>query len=217
MSGSSPPALHDADPIEEGARRRLLSAGQTVFDEGDAAAVLYLVRSGSVELVRRGAGVVHCVSRLGPGSLFGEQGTLVPGARRSRAVVAEDAELLEIETALFEQMCRERGDIALRVSRALAERTEALELRLASLADQNALRALVGTLLRLAHAGSEGARVDATLRLLGTESGLGLHDTWRTLQRLVEAKLVRLADDVLLVPDPDALAMRADEAGAPPR
>ena len=94
MSGASPLGALDQDPLEAGARTRSLAAGEIVFDEGDPGDSLYLVRSGSVELLRRGAGGMRCVARLGPGSLFGEQGTLVAGARRSRATIAQDAELL---------------------------------------------------------------------------------------------------------------------------
>jgi len=217
VSGASPLGALDPDPFEAGARTRSLAAGELVFDEGDPGDSIYFVRSGSIELLRRGAGGMRCVARLGPGSLFGEQGTLVAGARCSRATVAQDAELLELRTSLFEQMCRERGDIALRVSRALAERADALERRLASLADEDGLRALTRALLRLARPATEGARVDATLRGVAAEAGLALGDAWRAIQRLVESRLVRLADDVLVVPDLEALAASAEAVGAEPR
>ncbi|MCC6642033.1 MAG: Crp/Fnr family transcriptional regulator [Deltaproteobacteria bacterium] len=217
MSGASPRCERDLDPLEGEARARSFAAGEIVFDEGDPGAALYLVRSGCVEILRRGAGGMRCVARLGPGSLFGEQGAFVAGRRRSRARVAQDAELLEVEAGLFEQMCLERGDIALRVSKALADRADALEQRLASLAEEDGLRAVTRALLRLARPAPQGARVEATLRLLAADSGLALVETWRAMQRLVESRLVRLVDDVLVVPDPDALAASLEAGSAPAR
>jgi CRP-like cAMP-binding protein len=198
------------DPVLREAHQRCLEAGAVVFDEGDSGGALYLIRSGAVEVTRRGPAGARCVARLGPGELFGEQGTLVAGPRRSRATVTRDAELLELDTALLEEMCLERADIALRVSRALAARAQSLEQRLASLEGEDGLRAMVRVLIRLARPCAEGSRIEATLRLLAGESGLGLLDAHRAIQRLVERRLVRLVEDVLIIADLDALSGSLD-------
>jgi len=188
------------------AHGRRLAAGAVVFDDGDAGAELFLIRSGEVELARRGPAGSRTVSRLGAGEFFGEQGALLEGPRRGRATVTRDAELLAIDAALFEAMCLERPDIGLRFSRALAARAQCLEQRLASLEAEDGLRAMVRVLARLAERDAEGARVEAPLRRLAAEAGLGLLDAHHAIQHLVERKRVRLVEDVLVIPDPDALA-----------
>ncbi len=199
------------------AHRRCLGAGAIVFEEGDAGGSLYFIRSGAVEVTRRGPTGARSVARLGPGDLFGEQGSLLAGPRRSRATVTRDAELLELSAPLFEQMCLERADIGLRVARALAARADALEQRLASLEGEEGLHAVVRVLLRHARPAAAGTRVEASLRLLARESALGLLEAHRAIQRLAERRLVRLVDDVLLVPDLDALSASLEAPAPTPR
>jgi hypothetical protein len=107
-------------------------------------------------------------------------------------------------------MCLERADIALRVSRMLAERVQGLEQRLANLEGEDGLHAMVRTLLRLARPGADGSRVEGTLRSLAEESGLVLLDAHRAIQSLVDRRLLRLVEDVLIVSDLDALSGSLD-------
>lgn len=192
------------------ALQRCLEAGSVVFDDGDPGRALFFIRSGEVELSRRFAGGARRVARLGPGQFFGEQGVLAPGPRRGSAVVTRDAELLEVEAAVFEEMCLERPDIALRIARAMAERAQALEQRLAGRGGEDGLRALVLALVRLSRPEGESIRVAGKLRDVAREAGLGLLEAHQALQQLVERKLVRLVDDVLQVPDLESLAASAD-------
>lgn len=207
------PALEGSDgldPVVREAHQRCFEAGAVVFDEGDAGGSLYLIRSGAVEVTRRGPAGARCMARLGPGELFGEHGTLVPGPRRSCATVTRAAELLELDAAVFEEMCLERADIALRVSRMLAERLQGLEQRLANLEGEDGLHAMLRVLLRLARPCAEGARIETTLRSLAEESGLVLFDAHLAIQSLVDRRLLRLVEDVLIVPDLDALSGSLD-------
>lgn len=188
------------------AHQRAFEAGSLVFDEGEAGQSLFFIRSGEIELARRGAAGLLPVARLGPGEFFGEQGVLVAGPRRSRATVTRQAQLIEVDAGTFETMCLERPDIALRVTRALASRATTLEQRLASLEGEDGLRVLARALIRLLRIGPEGARVEGSLRTLAAEAGLGLLEAHHALQQLVERKAVRLVDDVLQILDPTALS-----------
>ncbi len=199
------------------AHRRRFEAGDIVFDEGEPGGTVYLIRSGVVDVTRSGPGGGRCVAHLGPGELFGEQGALVPGPRRSRATVTRGAELLAVEAGVFEEMCLERADIALRVCRSQAARGEALERRLASIEIGDALRAMGRAVLRLARAVPEGARIETTLRTLADDAALGFCDAHRAIQQLVERRIVRLAEDVLTVPDVAALEAVAATSPETPR
>ena len=68
--------------------------GETVIRQGDPADALYLISSGTAEIVRGRAGP----TRLGPGELFGE-GALMRGGRRNTTVVAAD----ELDTLVLEK------------------------------------------------------------------------------------------------------------------
>jgi len=196
-----------ADPAVLEAHQRCFEAGALVFDEGDPGRALYFIRSGEIELSRRGPAGGRALARLGPGEFFGEQGALLAGPRRSRAAAVCDAELLEVSADVFEDMCLERPDIALRITRALVARADDLEQRLAALAGEGGAGNLVHVLLRRAQPAAEGARVEASLRVLAGEAGCGMLDAHHALQQLLERRLVRLVEDVLIVPD--LVALRA--------
>jgi CRP-like cAMP-binding protein len=210
MSGArSTPAGGDSRALDAGAvgeHLRSLEAGAVVFEAGDSAHSIYFIRSGEVELAHRGAAGSRRLARLGPGEFFGEQGALLDGPRRSRATVTRESELLELDAEVFQEMCLERPDIGLRISRVLAARAQALEQRLASLEGEDGLRATVRVLLRLAGTEGENARIETTLRSLAEEAGLELLDAHYAIQQLVERRMLRLVEDVLILPDPSAMA-----------
>jgi hypothetical protein len=105
----------------------------------------------------------------------------------------------------LQDMCLERPDIA-SISAALAVRVQALELRLVGQEEESGLAGMVRVLGRLARPAGESSRVDATLRLLAQEAGMGLLDAHHAIQHLLERELVSLVDDVLEIPDLAALA-----------
>ncbi len=97
-----------------------LPQGSLVTREGAAAGELYLLESGAVTVsVHSLAGNIEVGSITAPGS-FGEMGLLL--SRRTATVhVAKDAKLWRLPRERFEQLVRERPDIALSVATALAD------------------------------------------------------------------------------------------------
>ncbi len=73
--------------LADGARRRELAAGTTVFDVGDPSNCAYVILSGRVELQRDG----QVTSVLLPGDIFGELSALHGTPRAGRAMVAVKA------------------------------------------------------------------------------------------------------------------------------
>jgi len=191
---------------------RSFEAGQTVFDEGDQGEVLYVIQTGMVELMRSGPNGPRLVARLAPGEFFGEMGVLLGRPRAVRAVAASASQLIELDAATFEEMCVERPEIAIRVIQRLAARVIDLEQRLAALGVDDLLRPVVRVLVRRAEREEEGAKLATTLRKLAAEAGLSLLEGHRALGQLLERKLVRLVDDVLVIPDLEALSACLDAA-----
>jgi CRP/FNR family cyclic AMP-dependent transcriptional regulator len=94
------------------------AAGDKIFVTEDDAKLMYVVRSGRVNIMA--SGVV--LETIGPGGLFGEM-ALIDGAPRSATAVAVDAtEVAAIDRAGFLFMVRQSPDFALEVMSVLAAR-----------------------------------------------------------------------------------------------
>ncbi len=189
---------------------RQVASGATVFEEGDGGRSLFVIQSGQVELTRRSGEGSRLVARLGPGEFFGEMSVLLGRSRSVRAVAASDARLLEIDGSLFESMCVEQPEVAIRVIQRLAARVIDLEQRLAALGVDDLLRPVVRVLLRRAEPEEGGHRVPLRLRELASEAGLSMLEAHRALGQLFDRKLIRLADDVLRVASLEALSASLD-------
>ncbi len=189
---------------------RVFEAGSVIFEEGDAGEVLFVIQSGEVELTRMGLTGRQAVARLGCGEFFGEMSVVVREPRTARAVATTDCRLLELDGATLEAMCVERPEIAIRIIRRLTDRLIDSERRLSALGVDDLLRPVVRALVRNAEQQGEGFRISGTLRSLAQESGLSMLEAHRALHQLLDQKLVRLVDDVLVTPDVDKLSACLD-------
>lgn len=94
------------------------AAGDKIFVTEDDASLMYVVRSGRVNIMA--SGVV--LETIGPGGLFGEM-ALIDGAPRSATAVAVEAtEVAPIDRTAFLFMVRQSPDFALEVMSVLATR-----------------------------------------------------------------------------------------------
>lgn len=190
---------------------REYGAGEVIYEIGDETSVLYVIQAGQVELLRDSGEGSRTIARHGPGDFFGEMGVLGTRPRSSRAVAASDARVLELDRVTVEAMCLERPEIALRIVQRLAARLTDLEQRLTAMGADDLLRPIVRVLVRRADSLAQGgARVATTLRRLASESGLTMLEAHRALSQLLERKRVRLQDDVLMIPDLEALSAALD-------
>jgi CRP-like cAMP-binding protein len=188
------------------AYQRTLAPGETVFDAGDPGDHLYVIQSGEVELIRETPSRARVVARLGPGDFFGELGVVLGEPRHSRAVAVNTTRVIALDRETLEGMCLDQPEIAIRMIRVLVSRLIEAERRLAALCVDDLLRPVVRALLRHAEAaGDTGLRVSARLRELARSAGLSMLEAHRALHQLFDRQLVVLVDDVLTIPDPDAL------------
>ncbi len=182
-----------------------------IFEEGDPGDVLFVIQSGEVELTRRGASGRRMVARLGPGEFFGEMSVVLAEPRTARAVAIGATRLLELDGETLEAMCIERPEIAIRMISRLTNRLIDSERRLAALGVDDLLRPVVRALVRGAEPdGDEGIRIHTSLRGLAGDAGLSMLEAHRALHQLLDQKLVRLVDDVLLAPDVETLSSCLD-------
>ena len=189
---------------------RSFRAGETIYDEGEQGDVLFVIQSGQVELIRQGEGPHRVISRHGAGEFFGEMSVLLGRTRMARAVAVADTRVLQLDARTFEAMCVEQPEIAIRVIQRLASRVTHLEQRLAAVGADDMLRPVVRVLVRRVEREGAAGRVPGTLRDLAGDAGLSLVDAHRALGYLMDQRLVRLADDTLLVADVEALSAALD-------
>ncbi|MEM9035369.1 MAG: ATP-binding cassette domain-containing protein [Actinomycetota bacterium] len=78
-------------PVEVAPHEVKVSAGETVFVQGDDSDLVYVIRGGEVDIQRELAGGGHVLlRRLGSGQYFGELGPLLGFPRSATAVAATD-------------------------------------------------------------------------------------------------------------------------------
>jgi CRP-like cAMP-binding protein len=186
---------------------RTVQAGQVLFDIGDPGEPLFVVQAGEVEVLEDSpGGSPRLLARLGPGDPVGEVDALLARPRSTRAVAVTDGRLLQLDRETFRSMCLERPEIALRIVQRLAQRAVDLERRLVALGMHDLVRPVArAVMLLLPERPQEGARLSTTLRTLAESVGLSMRDAQRGLGELFERKIVRLAEDALVVTDPSAL------------
>lgn len=101
-----------------GAPYRHFDAGQKIFLETETGDVMYLVRSGRVDVITYGT-VLENVRR---GGIFGEMALIDGGQRSAAAMAAEPTEVVAIDRPTFLEMIRHDPEFALRVMALLATR-----------------------------------------------------------------------------------------------
>jgi CRP-like cAMP-binding protein len=191
--------------------QRSLAPGEVVFDEGDPADRLYVIRSGEVELVRENAQRQRTVARLGPGDFFGELGVVLGEPRSARAIAVSQTRLIALDRDTLEAMIVDQPEIAIRMIRVLVSRLIEAERRLSLLGVDDLLRPVVRALMRHASQDGKGLRTQVKLREIAASAGLSMLEAHRALHQLIDRELVQLANDELIVADREALLASLDE------
>jgi CRP-like cAMP-binding protein len=95
-----------------------LSAGESLFQEGDPGDCLYIIVEGELRVYSRDRTLVL----LGPGKIVGELALLDPEPRSASVEATRDALLFRIDKEPFEEVIADRPEIALGIIRSLARR-----------------------------------------------------------------------------------------------
>ena len=93
-------------------------AGRTIFEEGSAGDVMYVVLEGEVEVRLQG----KSLRTVGAGELLGEMALIDAKARSASAVARTDCRLAPVDEKRFLFMVQQTPFFALHVMRVLAER-----------------------------------------------------------------------------------------------
>ncbi|MCI0566598.1 MAG: cyclic nucleotide-binding domain-containing protein [Acidobacteria bacterium] len=99
-------------------------SGDRIYREGDRGSEMFIVQSGAVEIYRDLGDHVQVLAVMEKGDFFGEMSVLEGTPRTACARAAEDSEVIEITSAIFDRMIRGNIEIAVRMLRKLSSRLQ---------------------------------------------------------------------------------------------
>jgi len=100
--------------------------GDIIFSEGEIGTEMYIIQSGTVELLKEIGGSTRVLSTLEKGDFFGEMSVLEDLPRTASARAKTDVELVRINGATFDAMLKSNTEIAVRMMRKLSRRQREL-------------------------------------------------------------------------------------------
>jgi len=101
--------------------RITIQAGQALFREGDEGNQMYVLETGSAEVIVQN----RIVETLAHGSIVGEIGLVSPGPHSASVIAKTDCEFVAIDEKRFQFLVQQTPYFAIQVMRLMAERLRA--------------------------------------------------------------------------------------------
>lgn len=179
---------------------RRFAAGDVIVQPEERARALYIVHSGAVEV----RGAEGSPVRLGPGEMFGETGLILDEPYGLAAVALSETAVVAVQLPDLQRLCLESHDFAFRLIRHLARSLRPQEPEIRDITGEQAGR-LARVILELAEEEETPARVDGRLRDLAEAAGIPIGEAYNWVQRWLEQRVLRLAEDQLTLVEADGL------------
>lgn len=96
--------------------------GDIIFSEGEIGNDMFILQSGTVELIKMIAGETKVLATLEKGDFFGEMSVLEDLPRTATARAKTEVEVVHINGATFDTMLKSNTEIAIRMMRKLSRR-----------------------------------------------------------------------------------------------
>ncbi len=96
--------------------------GDIIFSEGEIGTEMFIIQSGTVELLKEIGGETRVLATLEKGDFFGEMSVLEDLPRTASARAKTEVELVRINGATFDAMLKSNTEIAIRMMRKLSRR-----------------------------------------------------------------------------------------------
>ena len=103
-------------------QQQSFEAGQVVFGQGDPGHHAYVVIDGRVDVILEGQAEHRTVATLGPNQVFGEMALLTNAPRTTTIRAVEAVNLLVINNDIFMRLMEDNSEIAVSMTRILAQR-----------------------------------------------------------------------------------------------
>lgn len=186
-----------------------LHRNEVLFQEGDAAEALYLVRSGRVAIVKRaGDGRETLVALMEEGDVFGEMGLFDGGARCADARGVDACELVAVPYPLVRHALEDSPRALWAVLVLLARRLRATDESLADSMFLDVPGRTAKRLLELAR-GEEGFGPAVTQEDLAAMVGASRERVNKAISTFVRVGWLELADRRYRIIDPERMRERA--------
>lgn len=126
--------LGDIDFLLDELRECTYEPGEWVFREGDTSDSLYIIESGSVDVIKEeGQAEKTALANLGPGEFFGEMSLIKRQSRTASIRAADSTVLLKLSKNNFQEMLstnhRTSLKITYNIARVLSDRLEKMNLK----------------------------------------------------------------------------------------
>jgi CRP/FNR family transcriptional regulator len=180
--------------------RRLFSAGELLFSEGEPCNGINIIASGMVRIFKtsvNGREQVLAVEK--PGESIAEIPVFDGGPYPASAVATEDTEIAFISRRDFQAYCMEHPEVSLKVLAVVGARLRRLVAIIEELSFTTIRQRLVAMLVRLAQ--SEGKKSERGVEFLLPSSHQELANQLGTVRELISRNLTRLQAEGLLEVD----------------
>ena len=191
---------------------RQFRQGETIFQQGDAGQLLYLIQSGRVRIFVMGdEGQETSVILYGPGDVFGELAVIDGLPRSAGAAAMEDTLVQTLSRDRLREHMRRAPQLALNFLKALSVRLRYSTQQVETLTFLDVPGRLVRKLLQLAQeyglAEADGVRIDTPLTQsdLASLTGATRESVNKALGALRRQGLVTTRQGYVVITDPDAL------------
>ena len=180
--------------------RKLLSAGELLFSEGEPCNGLHILSRGKVRIFKTSVnGREQVLAVEQPGDSIAELPVFDGGPYPASAVAIEDAEIAFISRRDFQAFCMEHPEVSLKVLAVVGARLRRLVAIIEELSFTTIRQRLVSTLVRLAQ--SEGKKTARGVEFQLPASHQELANELGTVRELISRNLSRLQAEGLLEVD----------------
>lgn len=120
------------DQLGKIVREKKLAGGEVLFHEGDTGNVFYIIKSGTIEIIKGDPDSQNQVklATRGKGDFFGEMSLLEDSPRFATARAAEESQVLSLSRDAFRGLITENPSIAMEVMSVLSSRLREADLQL---------------------------------------------------------------------------------------
>ncbi len=177
--------------------RKLFSAGELLFSEGEPCSGLHIISRGKVRIFKTSvSGREQVLAVNGPGESVAELPVFDGGPFPASAVAIEDTELAFISRRDFNAYCLEHPEVALKVLVVVGARLRRLVGIIEELSFTTIRQRLIAALVKLAQ--REGKKTASGIEFLLPASHQELANQLGTVRELISRNLMRLQAEGLL-------------------
>jgi len=177
--------------------RKLFSAGELLFSEGEPCSGLHVIAQGKVRIFKTSmGGREQVLAQNGAGDTVAELPVFDGGPYPASATAIEDAEIAFISRRDFNAFCLEHPEVALKVLSVVGSRLRRLVGIIEELSFTTIRQRLISVLVKLAQ--TEGKKTDRGIEFLLPATHQELANQLGTVRELISRNLMRLQAEGLL-------------------